>query len=88
MVATRRADAVAARRGERDTRGPRGDPACTRPTIGEGVVWYGMAFLLLFYVGATLQAQRPQLGLVVTLWVLILGGSVAMAKTPTKDHRG
>ncbi len=50
-----------------------------RPTIGEGVVWYGMAFLLLFYVGATLQAQKPQLGLVVTLWVLILGGSVAMA---------
>lgn len=50
-----------------------------RPTIGEGMIWYGIAFLLLFYVGATLQARTPQLGLVVTLWVLILGGSVAMA---------
>lgn len=59
----------------------------SRPTTAEALVWYGVSFALLFYVGATLQARAPQPGLLATLWGLLLAPTLAWAWYQRLDLR-
>ena len=50
-----------------------------RPAMSEGIAWFAVAFVLLFYVGSNIQTWRPQLGLAATLWVVLLAPTAAVA---------
>ena len=50
-----------------------------QPGPGEVLAWYCVAFVLLFYVGSNLQLWHPQLGLALTLWVVLLAPTVGLA---------
>lgn len=51
-----------------------------RPTLGQGLAWYGVVLILLFYVGGALQSRQPQLGLLATLWVVVLLPTLGFAR--------
>jgi len=51
-----------------------------RPSIGEAVAWYAIGFLLLYYVGATVQQFAPRPGLILTLWGLVFAPTVLVAR--------
>lgn len=51
-----------------------------RPSIGEAIGWYAIVFLLLYYVGATIQQFAPRPGLVVTLWGLVFAPTLLVAR--------
>lgn len=49
------------------------------PTSSEAMAWYAVGFLLLYYGGSTLQKWSPQVGLVATLWGLLLVPTLVVA---------
>lgn len=51
-----------------------------RPSVGEAVAWYAIGFLLLYYVGATVQQFAPQRGLILTLWGLVFVPTLLVAR--------
>jgi sodium transport system permease protein len=50
-----------------------------RPSLGFGVAWCAVGFVLLFYVGASLQTWSPQVGLALTLWAVLLAPTLGVA---------
>lgn len=50
-----------------------------RPSMSEGIGWFAVAFVLLFYIGANIQVWNPQLGLAATLWLVLLAPTIAVA---------
>lgn len=50
-----------------------------RPSLSFGVAWCAVGFVLLFYVGASLQTWSPQLGLALTLWGVLLAPTLGVA---------
>jgi sodium transport system permease protein len=58
-----------------------------RPTPTLALGWLGVLFLLLFYVGSALQTWRPQLGLLATLWLVLLAPTLALAWYARLDLR-
>jgi sodium transport system permease protein len=43
------------------------------PGTDDALAWFGLMFVGMYYIGATLQSWNPQVGLLLTLWGLILG---------------
>lgn len=51
-----------------------------RPGVSDVFAWYAVLFVLLFYVGATIQAKFAQPGLLITLWVVLLLPTYGIAR--------
>ncbi len=58
-----------------------------RPAMGDAIAWYAVLFVLLFYVGATLQTKAAQPGLFATLWLVLLAPTLALAVYSKLDLR-
>jgi sodium transport system permease protein len=68
-------------------RGRRGGPPAQTPTIGQAIVLVTLLFLLLYYVGSGLQAANVWVGLIVTLWVLLLVPTLGSIRALKLDWR-
>ncbi|MBU6162141.1 MAG: ABC transporter permease subunit [Myxococcales bacterium] len=49
------------------------------PAASDAIVWFCVAFILMYYVGAVIQTRSPQLGLIATLWGVLLLPTVLIA---------
>jgi sodium transport system permease protein len=50
------------------------------PAASDAIVWFCVAFILMYYFGAVIQTQSPQLGLIATLWGVLLLPTLLIAK--------
>jgi sodium transport system permease protein len=50
------------------------------PESGDAIMAFALAFVAMYYVGAVIQSRAPRLGLVVTLWGVLLLPTLAMAR--------
>jgi sodium transport system permease protein len=57
------------------------------PAAGEAVVWWAVALLLLYYLGSALQTASPRLGLLATLWLVVLAPTLLVARRLKLDVR-
>jgi sodium transport system permease protein len=46
------------------------------PGTDDALAWFGIMFVGMYYIGATVQAWDPQVGLIITLWLLVGGTTV------------
>lgn len=51
-----------------------------RADVGTALAWYGVSILLLYYVGSALQTWSPRVGLVLTLWLVLLAPTLLLAR--------
>lgn len=51
-----------------------------RPEPAEGLAWFAVMFVLLFYLGAWVQGRDLLSGLLVTLWLLLLAPTLGLAR--------
>jgi sodium transport system permease protein len=57
------------------------------PAASDAIVWFCVAFILMYYVGAVIQTRSPQLGLIATLWGVLLLPTLLIAKRLRLDFR-
>ena len=57
------------------------------PSVGEALALFGVLFVLLFYLGGLLQAWRPLLGLMATLWGVLLLTTLVFIRVRRLDYR-
>jgi sodium transport system permease protein len=61
--------------------------ASKRPTTSEGLAWYAVMVVLLFYGGSVLQVKYAEWGLLATLWLVVLLPTVGFSRFLRLDFR-